>query len=70
MRLSDLVLTAPELTHLAAGAHLLAAQARADADQQASVSVRDIFERSETVYLGLADNCERLAKLATEGPPS
>jgi hypothetical protein len=64
MFLSDLVLTAPELTHLAAGARLLAAQDRSDTDCQASVSVRGIFERSERVYLDLAAKCEALAELA------
>jgi hypothetical protein len=62
-RLDDLRLTSQELIYLATGARLLAAQARANAEQQGSTSVRSIFEQSERVYLELAAKCERLAKL-------
>lgn len=62
-RLDDLRFTAQELIYLATGARLLAAQARSDAQQQSSTSVRSIFENAEQVYLELAAKCERLAKL-------
>jgi hypothetical protein len=52
------------LTYLASGARLLAQHARADAERQGAVSIRDIFERSERVYLELAGKCERLAEMA------
>jgi hypothetical protein len=65
-RLDDLRLTSQELTYLASGARLLAQQARADAERQGSVSVREIFERAERVYVELADKCGRLAELARD----
>jgi hypothetical protein len=63
-RLDDLRLTSQELVYLATGARLLAEQARADAERQGSISVRDIFVGAERVYIELADKCERLAELA------
>jgi hypothetical protein len=62
-RLDDLRFTSQELIYLATGARLLAAQARSDAEQQQSTSVRCIFENAERVYLELAAKCERLARL-------
>jgi hypothetical protein len=64
MRLDDLRLTTQELAYLATGARLLATQARADAERKGSVSVRDVFEGAERVYVELATKCERLAELA------
>jgi hypothetical protein len=61
-RLDDMRLTSQELMFLASGARLLAAQARADAERQGSVS--EIFEGAERVYIELAGKCERLADLA------
>lgn len=62
-RLDDLRFTSQELIYLATGARLLAAQARSDAQQQPSTSVRGIFEAAERVYVDLAAKCERLASL-------
>lgn len=67
-RLDDLRFTAQELDYLAAGARLLAAQSRADAERQASVSIKEIFERAERVYTELAEKTERLAALARGAP--
>jgi hypothetical protein len=63
-RLDDLRLTSQELTYLATGARLLAEQARTDGARQGSVSVREIFEGAERVYIDLAAKVERLADLA------
>jgi hypothetical protein len=65
-RLDDLRLTSQELVYLATGARLLAEQARADGQKQGSVSVREIFEGAERVYIDLATKCERLAELARD----
>jgi len=62
-RLDDLRLSSQELIYLATGARLLAAQARSNAQQQQSTSVRSIFENAERVYLELAAKCERLSRL-------
>lgn len=62
-RLDDLRLSSQELLYLATGARLLAAQARSNAEQQQSTSVRSIFENAERVYSDLAAKCEQLARL-------
>jgi hypothetical protein len=63
-RLDDLRLTSQELIYLATGARLLAEQARTDGERQGSVSVREIFEGAERVYIELATKCDRPAELA------
>jgi hypothetical protein len=60
-------LTSQELTYLAQGARLLALKARADADKQAALSIREIFERSERAYTELAAKVERLGELVRSG---
>jgi hypothetical protein len=67
MRLDDLRLTSQELTYLAQGARLLALKARADAEKQQALSIREIFERSERTFTEPAAKVERLAELARRG---
>jgi hypothetical protein len=49
---------------------VLATQPRDDAERQGSVSVREIFEGAERVYVELAEKCARLADLACKEPGS
>jgi hypothetical protein len=59
-RLDDLRLTAQEPIYLAAGARMLALQARKDCDGQTNPAMQEIFASAERTYLELAAKVQRM----------